>query len=66
MRPKQLMQVANLAQDLCNIFTDYAFVLDKYFESKQNKENHSDLYLEYQNLIHNLQKALQKNGFDKL
>ncbi len=55
----------NLCNDLIDIFTDYAFVLDDYFQNENNREEHLELWNEYQILIVNLKDAFKRNGFDK-
>ena len=54
MKFKDLNNIINFNQDLINVFTDYAFGLDKYFSKEENKLKHSELYEEYQVLNHNL------------
>ena len=58
MKFKDLNKIINFNQDLINVFTDYAFGLDKYFDKEENKLKHSELYEEYQVLNQNL-KALK-------
>ena len=55
----------DLCNDLINIFTDYAYSLDEYFKIEKNKEEHLELFNEYQILNKNLKKAINKNGFGK-
>ena len=55
----------NLCNDLIDIFTDYAFVLDDYFQNENNREEHLKLWNEYQILIVNLKDVFKRNGFDK-
>ena len=56
----------NLCNDLINIFTDYAYSLDEYFKIEKNKDEHLELYNEYQILNQNLKNSLKRNGFDKI
>ena len=55
----------NLCNDLIDIFTDYALILDDYFQNENNREEHLELWNEYQYLNVNLKNAYKKNGFDK-
>ena len=54
MKLRDLTKIMNLNQDLINIFTDYAFALDYYFQDDNNKEEHKVLYEEYKNLNDNI------------
>lgn len=54
MKFRDLNKILNFNQDLINIFTDYAFSLDHYFKNEKNKEEHKELYDEYQVLNKNL------------
>ena len=62
---KKIKKQLNLCNDLINIFSDYAFVLDDYFQDENNREEHLKLWNEYQFLNVNLKDALKRNGFDK-
>lgn len=57
---KELIKAMNLSNDLLNIFTDYAFILDRYFANEKNKEEHKELYDEYQVLNQNLKDLMEK------
>lgn len=58
MKLRDLTKIMNFNQKLINIFTDYAFGLDKYFKEEINRVEHKVLYDEYQILNQNL-KALK-------
>ena len=62
---KKIKKQLNLCNDLINIFTDYALILDDYFQDENNREEHLKLWNEYQILNVNLKNALKRNGFDK-
>lgn len=51
--------------DLRQIFIDYVFVLDNYFEVESNINEHNELYLEYENLRKNIENLMVKYGLDK-
>ena len=52
MNLKKSIQFTN---DLRQIFIDYVFVLDDYFEVESNINEHNELYLEYENLRKNIE-----------
>ena len=62
---KKIRKQLNLCNDLIDIFTDYAFVLDDYFQDEINRKEHLKLWNEYQILNVNLKDAFKRNGFDK-
>ena len=62
MNLKKLIQFTN---DLRQIFIDYIFVLDDYFEIEKNINDHKELYLEYVNLRKNIENLMIKYGLDK-
>lgn len=54
MKFNNVNKIVNFSNDLINIFTDYAYGLDKYFKDDKNKKEHLELYNEYMNLNQNL------------
>ena len=62
MNLKKSIQFTN---DLRQIFVDYVFVLDDYFEIEKNINEHNELYLEYENLRKNIENLMIKYGLDK-
>ena len=62
MNLKKSIQFTN---DLRQIFIDYVFVLDDYFEVESNINEHNELYLEYENLRKNIGNLMIKYGLDK-
>ena len=62
MNLKKSIQFTN---DLRQIFIDYVYVLDNYFENDKNKQEHEELYLEYNNLRKNIEILMIKYGLDK-
>lgn len=62
MNLKKSIQFTN---DLRQIFIDYVFVLDNYFEVESNINEHNELYLEYENLRKNIENLMVKYGLDK-
>lgn len=60
MKLNEFKRLIKLNTDMINIFTDYAFVLERYFEVANNRVNHYELYLEFQNLHSNLIKLKGK------
>lgn len=65
MNIRELKRSINLCNDLINIFTDYCYSLDEYFKIEKNKEEHFELFNEYQILNKNLKNVINKNGFGK-
>ena len=61
MNLKKSIQFTN---DLRQIFIDYVFVLDDYFEVESNINEHNELYLEYENLRKNYKEEVF-NAFKK-
>ena len=53
-------KIINFSQGLINIFTDYAFTLDRYFKDEKNKKEHKELFEEYQVLHQNLKRLKEK------
>ncbi len=62
MNLKKSIQFTN---DLRQVFIDYVFVLDDYFEVESNINEHNELYLEYENLRKNIENLMIKYGLDK-
>lgn len=62
MNLKKSIQFTN---DLRQIFIDYVFVLDDYFEVESNINEHNELYLEYENLRKNIENLMIKYDLDK-
>lgn len=62
---KKIMNSLELANDLINIFTDYAFGLDKYFEKEENRKESPYLYHEYIILNENIKRVVKERGFTK-
>lgn len=62
MNLKKSIQFTN---DLRQVFIDYVFVLDDYFEVEKNINEHNELYLEYENLRKNIENLMIKYGLDK-
>ena len=49
-----------MTKDLITIFTEYATILDAYFNNEQNKQEHYFLYEEYIELGKKLKKVGEK------
>ncbi|MDD5826611.1 MAG: hypothetical protein PUD25_02455 [Bacilli bacterium] len=62
MNLKKSIQFTN---DLRQVFIDYVFVLDDYFEVESNINEHNELYLEYENLRKNIENLMIKYDLDK-
>lgn len=60
-----LKKSINFIDELREIFIDYVYVLDNYFENDKNKQEHEELYLEYKNLSENIQKLMIKYKLNK-
>ena len=60
-----LKKSINFIDELREIFIDYVYVLDNYFEDDKNKQEHKELYLEYKNLSENIQKLMIKYKLNK-
>lgn len=60
---KNFIKQLNFAQDLVNVFSNYATNLDNYFKDENNQKEHLELYNYYQKLkvdIKNLKDGLNK------
>lgn len=53
-------KVLNFTAELKDLFVDYAFSLDKYFEDEKNRIEHKELYDEYIILNENIKKLRGK------
>lgn len=60
---KNFIKQLIFAQDLVNVFSNYAINLDNYFKDENNQKEHLELYNYYQKLmvdIKNLKDGLNK------
>lgn len=60
-----LKKSINFIDELREIFIDYVYVLDNYFENDKNKQEHEELYLEYKNLRKNIENLMIKYKLNK-
>ncbi len=65
MKNREIKKILNFTNDLRQVFIDYIFVLDDYFEVESNINEHNELYLEYENLRKNIENLMIKYGLDK-
>lgn len=65
MKKKEVKKYFKFCDDMINIFSDYAFKLDKYFSNEDNKILHQDLFFEYQVLKDDLNSLIERGEFIK-
>lgn len=60
MKNKELLKKLNYCTDILNVFDIYATCLDEYFDDDKNKEEHTDLYNYYKQLINNIMNVQER------
>ncbi len=66
MKNREIKKILNFTDDLRNIFTDYLYVVNDYFEDDKNKEEHVDLYQQVRILNNNINNLMIKYGYKKV
>ena len=66
MKNREIKKILNFTDDLRNIFTDYLYVVNDYFESDKNKEEHVDLYQQVRILNNNINNLMIKYGYKEV
>ena len=63
MKNREIKKILNFTDDLRNIFTDYLYVVNDYFENDNNKEKHVELYQQVRILNNNINNLMIKYGY---
>ena len=66
MKNREIKKILNFTDDLRNIFTDYLYVVNDYFESDKNKEEHVELYQQVRILNNNINNLMIKYGYKEV
>lgn len=66
MKNREIKKILNFTDDLRNIFTDYLYVVNDYFENDKNKEKHVELYQQVRILNNNINNLMIKYGYKKV
>lgn len=66
MKNREIKKVLNFTDDLRNIFTDYLYVVNDYFENDKNKEKHVELYQQVRILNNNINNLMIKYGYKEV
>ena len=66
MKNREIKKILNFTDDLRNIFTDYLYVVNDYFENDKNKEEHVELYQQVRILNNNINNLMIKYGYKKV
>lgn len=66
MKNREIKKILNFTDDLRNIFTDYLYVVNDYFENDKNKEKHVDLYQQVRILNNNINNLMIKYGYKEV
>lgn len=66
MKNREIKKILNFTDDLRNIFTDYLYVVNDYFEDDKNKEEHVDLYQQVRILNNNINNLMIKYGYKEV
>ena len=66
MKKREIKKILNFTDDLRNIFTDYLYVVNDYFENDKNKEKHVELYQQIRILNNNINNLIIKYGYKKV
>lgn len=66
MKNREIKKILNFTDDLRNIFTDYLYVVNDYFEIDKNKEEHVELYQQVRILNNNMNNLMIKYGYKKV
>lgn len=63
MKNREIKKILNFTDDLRNIFTDYLYVVNDYFENDKKKEEHVELYQQVRILNNNINNLMIKYGY---
>lgn len=63
MKNREIKKILNFTDDLRNIFTDYLYVVNDYFENDKNKEKHVELFQQVRILNNNINNLMIKYGY---
>mgnify|MGYP004477429333 FL=1 len=66
MKNREIKKILNFTDDLRNIFTDYLYVVNDYFENDKNKEKHVELYQQIRILNNNINNLMIKYGYKRI
>ncbi len=66
MKNREIKKILNFTDDLRNIFTDYLYVVNDYFEDDKNKEEHVELYQQVRILNNNINNLMIKYGYKEV
>ena len=66
MKNREIKKILNFTDDLRNIFTDYLYVVNDYFENDKNKEKHVELYQQARILNNNINNLMIKYGYKEV
>lgn len=66
MKNREIKKILNFTDDLRNIFTDYLYVVNDYFENDKNKEKHVELYQQVRILNNNINNLMIKYGYKEV
>lgn len=66
MKNREIKKILNFTDDLRNIFTDYLYVVNDYFEDDKNKEKHVELYQQVRILNNNINNLMIKYGYKEI
>ena len=66
MKNREIKKILNFTDDLRNIFTDYLYILNNYFENDKNKEEHVELYQQVRILNNNINNLMIKYGYKEV
>lgn len=66
MKNREIKKILNFTDDLRNIFTDYLYVVNDYFEDDKNKEEHVELYQQVRILNNNINNLMIKYGYKEI
>lgn len=66
MKNREIKKILNFTDDLRNIFTDYLYVVNDYFEYDKNKEKHVELYQQVRILNNNINNLMIKYGYKEV
>ena len=66
MKNREIKKILNFTDDLRNMFTDYLYVVNDYFENDKKKEEHVELYQQVRILNNNINNLMIKYGYKKV
>ena len=66
MKNREIKKMLNFTDDLRNIFTDYLYFVNDYFEDDKNKEEHVELYQLVRILNNDINNLMIKYGYKEV